>query len=536
MPQLSLENIKKRSDKAWQEKQKWNDILEDAYEYAMPNRDIIDKQASGQSNMDRVYDSTAIESTQSFASTLQNKLTPPFQDWFDLTAGPLIPNKQKEQVNRKLSEIAEKVQAVFNMGSFNQATHEFYLDLCTGTAAMLVQETNNPDNPVKFNAVNQSSVAFEEGANKEIDSIYRKMCVKGRAIKRQWSDAELPSDLKEHIDKNPGEEYDFLEATYKAKRSSDSVPNDTKWYYDVIWEGGNDGEEENRIVEREREDNPWVIARWSVMPGENQGRGPLLFALPDIRTLNKAVEMTLKNASLAMAGVYTVANDGVTNPDNINIAPGAMIPVSRNGGPNGPSIQQLEVSRGFDIGQLVIDDLRMQIKKTLFDNKLPPQDIGTPRSATEVSQRIKELQQQIGGSFGRLFKEFIVPLIQRVINILAKKGMIDLPVSIDNLGVRVKVTSPLAKGQNLNDIQKVTQWLDTVAQLAGPESIQVVAKMGRISKWLATQLGVPSGLVRSEAESQQMLQQIRKNAIQARKNSQQVRPEPEASEEAVGVE
>ena len=39
------------------------------------------------------------------------------------------------------------------------------------------------------------------------------------------------------------------------------------------------------------------------------------------------LSILLKNASLAISGIYTAADDGVLNPNNIKITPGAIIPV-----------------------------------------------------------------------------------------------------------------------------------------------------------------------------------------------------------------
>ena len=51
-----------------------------------------------------------------------------------------------------------------------------------------------------------------------------------------------------------------------------------------------------------------------VAPYEIYGRGPCLYALPDIKTLNKVIELNLKNASLSIGGVFTAVDDGVLNP------------------------------------------------------------------------------------------------------------------------------------------------------------------------------------------------------------------------------
>ena len=42
--------------------------------------------------------------------------------------------------------------------------------------------------------------------------------------------------------------------------------------------------------------------------------------------------MILRNASIAIAGVYTARDDGVLNPNNIRISPGSIISVASNGG------------------------------------------------------------------------------------------------------------------------------------------------------------------------------------------------------------
>ena len=73
--------------------------------------------------------------------------------------------------------------------------------------------------------------------------------------------------------------------------------------------------------------SPWIVARYMKVAGEVYGRGPLVTAIPDIKTLNKTLELLLlKNASLSIAGVYTAADDGVLNPQTISISAGCYYP------------------------------------------------------------------------------------------------------------------------------------------------------------------------------------------------------------------
>ncbi len=117
--------------------------------------------------------------------------------------------------------------------------------------------------------------------------------------------------------------------------------------------------------------SPWVISRYMKVAGEIYGRGPLITALPDIKTLNKTKELLLKNASLAVAGVYTAADDGVLNPNTVKIVPGAIIPVARNGGPQGPALLALPRSGDFNVSQLIINDMVQNIKRILLDECQP---------------------------------------------------------------------------------------------------------------------------------------------------------------------
>ena len=49
-------------------------------------------------------------------------------------------------------------------------------------------------------------------------------------------------------------------------------------------------------------------------------------ALPDIRTANKVVELVLKNASIAVTGIWQADDDGVLNPGTVRLVPGTIIP------------------------------------------------------------------------------------------------------------------------------------------------------------------------------------------------------------------
>jgi len=277
----------------------------------------------------------------------------------------------------------------------------------------------------------------------------------------------------------------------------------------------------SELVYRKMKISPWVVSRYMKVAGEIYGRGPLITALPDIKTLNKTLELLLKNASLAIAGVFTAADDGVLNPNTIKIVPGAIIPVARNGGPQGESLRPLPRAGDFNVSQIVINDLRQNIKRILLDESLPPDNMSA-RSATEVVERMKELSQNLGSAFGRLINETMIPLVSKILQVMDDRGLIDLPLRVNGLEVRVSAVAPLAMAQSMEEVNNILQYAQ-IAAGAGPEG-QMAIKTGEMLDFIAEKLGIPQRVRNTPEEREFMKQQGQALAAQAAEEN----PEPAA--------
>jgi len=492
---LKANEVLDRSKKAFARKEQWRTIYEDCYRYALPQRNLYDGYyegtVPGQNKMNMVFDSTAIHSTQRFANRIQSGLFPPYKKWCRLEPGNDIPVERKAEVQAALDTYSEKMFTLLRQSNFDLAMGEFLLDLCVGTAVMLIQPGDDI-NPIQFTPVPQYLIALEEGPNGTVDNVYRKYKVRAEALPRQYPDIKLNDQLQTLIQNKPQEMIELIEAVVLDPERKD-------YCYHIIHEKTRD-----ELVFRRMDTTPWIVARYMKIPGEVFGRGPLVSALPDVKTLNKTLELLLKNASIACAGVYTAADDGVINPSNIRITPGSIIPVARNGGPQGASLAPLPRSGDFNVSQIVINDLRMNIKKTLLDDTLPPDNMSA-RSATEIVERMKELAQNLGAAFGRLITETMVPIIQRVLFIMDEKGLIQLPLKVNGLEVKVTPVSPLAKAQNLEEINEVMQFFQ-IANSLGPGGVAEL-KPDAIASFIGDKLGVPTTLRNSPEEKQAIVQQ-----------------------------
>lgn len=519
----TVEEIIKRHKAAQAKKELFRDLYEDAYEFCLPQRNLYggeyEGNSPGQKKMARVFDSTAINSIQRFANRMQSGVFPPQRKWCRLEPGPDIPEDRAYEAQMVLDQYTEKMFAALRQSNFDMVIGEFLLDLSIGTAVMMVQPGDDA-NPLSFTPVPQFLVSYEEGENGQVDNVYRRMRIKGEAIKRQWKGAVFDNDLQRMIDDKPTDDVDLLEATVLTKRGD--------YHYCVIHE-----KSKQKIFEKTLKRSPWVISRYMKVAGEIYGRGPALTALPDIKTLNKTLELLLKNAALAISGVYTAADDGVLNPQTVKIIPGAIIPVARNGGPQGESLKALPRAGDFNVSQIVINDLRQNIKRTLLDESLPPDNMSA-RSATEVVERMKELSQNLGSAFGRLINETMIPLVSKILEVMDEKGLIVMPLKVNGMQIRVAPVAPLAMAQNMEEIGNIMQFKQ-IAEAFGPEG-QMAINASETLEYIGNKLGVPATLRTSPVERQQaMAQQAQMAAAMMEQQGQLPAGATQAVEQEVGM-
>ena len=515
MMRLKPEDVLKRHEKALIKKEDFRNLYEECYEFALPQRNLYDGhydgKVGGTKKMNRVFDSTAINSTQRFANRMQSGIFPPQRKWCRLEPGTDIPVERRMEAQAALDVYSDKMFSSLKQSNFDIAIGEFLLDLCVGTAVMMVQPGDDV-NPLNFIPVPQYLVSFEEGANGQVDNVYRRMRLKGEAIQRQWPDAKIPSELQKKIDDKPTDDIELIEATvYDMKRGD--------YCYHVIHK-----QSKTELVYRRMEVSPWIVSRYAKVAGEIYGRGPLITALPDVKTLNKTLELVLKNASLSIAGVYTAADDGVLNPNTVKIMPGAIIPVARNGGPQGESLRPLPRSGDFNVSQIVMNDLRMNIKRILLDESLPPDNMSA-RSATEVVERMKELSQNLGSAFGRLINETMIPLVSKILQVMDERGIITLPLKVNGLEIKIAPVAPLAMAQNMDDVQNILQYAQ-IAQQAGPEGAMTI-KIDEMMDYIAEKLGVPQRLRPTPTERAVMKEQAAQMAQMAQQQEMAMMQQPQ---------
>jgi len=123
-----------------------------------------------------------------------------------------------------------------------------------------------------------------------------------------------------------------------------------------------------------------------------------------------------------------------------------------------------------------------------------------------------ELEQQLGGLFGLLTIEFLVPYLNRKLSVFQKTGEIPkIPKGMVKPTIVAGINS-LGRGQ---DVQALGNFMQTLAQTMGPEAIQQYINPEELIKRLAAAQGIDVlNLVKSMQEIQQEKQQGQEQAMQ----------------------
>ena len=483
MTGLSPEAIRKGFERARERRQPWEPLWRECYAYALPQRGFGLGAEFGVARRpnENLFDGTAPDAVEQMAASLLAELTPPWSQWFSFRPGHDVAADERPAVGLWLEEMAARMRGHFERSNFAVEIHQCFLDLATvGTATLVFQEAPvGEPSAFRFAAVPAAEMFIDGDQNGQIRHHYRASSLTPASIRGRYPDAVLPPWLVEEAERNPDRRHEVIEAVLPEARGHA--------YAVLLAHPARDGARDCLLAEGLFEHAPFLTFRWIKGAGEIYGRSPVMTALPDIKTANKVVELVLKNASIAVTGIWLADDDGVLNPPNIRLVPGSIIPKAVGSA----GLTPLQAPGRFDVSQLVLDDLRARIRHTLLTDRLGPV-VSRTMTATEVLERSTEMTRLLGAVFGRLQAELLNPLIERAAAILRRRG--ELPgFVLDGRTVELQSRAPLARIQAREDVRNVLLWLDSIVRL-GPAATQHV-DIAATARWLGAMLGVPDELV-----------------------------------------
>ena len=273
--------------------------------------------------------------------------------------------------------------------------------------------------------------------------------------------------------------------------------------------------------------NPWLVLRFNHVDGEVYGRGRVEEFLGDLKSLEALSQAIVEGSAAAAKVVFTVAPSSTTKPQTLAKAGnGAII----QGRPDDIGVVQVGKTADFSTAYQMIGSLTQRLNEAFLILNVRDSERTT---AEEVRMTQLELEQQLGGLFSLLTVEFLIPYLNRKLNVAQKTGEIPrLPKGDIVRPTIVAGINALGRGQ---DRESLGQFLTIIAQTMGPEAIGQFINPDEVIKRLAAASGIDVlNLVKSmdELQAQQQQQMSQQQELMAMQQAPQMAAIQQKAEQA----
>ena len=498
----TFDYIRKRLDKLEADRGTWESHWQEILDYVMPRKaEITFLRSRGEKRTEVLFDSTAITANNLLAASLQGTLTSPSLPWFSLKLRDDDANKIRD-IQIWLEDTARRMYAVFNESNFNTEVHEMYLDLCSvGTSAIFVEEANEGflQGGLHFNTLHIAEYFIQENSTGRVDTLYRKYKMTARQAIQEFGEDNVGTKIKEAVKAKPDTQFNFIHAvepTADYERATGKAKTKLPFHSCHVCV-------EDKMVARTGGYNefPYLVPRWSKATGEIFGRSPSYNALPDIKTLNKAVEIGLKAWAKAIDPPLLVTDDGVIG--RVRMTPAGITVVRSD-----TAIKPLQIGSNWQITDLKENQLRTAIRQAYYSDQLQLQE-GPQMTATEVQVRYELMQRLLGPTLGRFQTEFLNPLIERVFGIMMRSdALMPRPEAMSGMNMDIEYVGPLARSQRMEEAIAVERLYQLAMQVVQVDpTVMDVINHEQAIRMRATLLGVPKTVLRGEDEVAEIREQ-----------------------------
>ena len=510
----------------------WETHWQEVADLVIPRKsDIIDHKVRGDKRHLEVFDATAIHSLELLASSLHGMLTSSANRWFSLRYKETALN-ENDEAKEWLEDVTDKMYIAFQRSNFQQEIFETYHDLCAfGTAGMFIEEDET--DIIRFSARHIKEIYISENAKGLVDCIYRRFKLTAKAAVDKFGIENVSRQLQNTVKNSPFDEIEFCHVVkprdiYNPKKEDKMNMPFISVYMEM---------ESSKIISiggfREF---PYVVPRFLKASNEIYGRSPGMNSLPDVKVLNKMVEVGLKAAQKQVDPPLLVPDDAMMLP--IRTAPGSLN-YFRAGSRD--RIEPLNIGANNPLGLNMEEQRRKAISQTFHVDQLLVTE-NRNMTATEVAQRAEEKMRILGPTLGRLQVELLNPTVIRVFNIMLRNNLFQqAPEILADQEIDVEYVSPMALAQKGQELNSIIRGLEIFGQVGAVAPVTDYIDPQGLVKEIIKILGIPAKVIRSDAEVQEITeqkqaaqeqQQQMMNAMQESQVAKNVAPAVQAINEA----
>lgn len=519
-----LEIAKKRHEELYVDQNKWLASWRDIRDYFVPMRGLFDGEHPNDGKMynhKRIMNDTPVRAARDLSAGLTAGMTSPSHPWFELG----LENKEikkTKKVKTWLKDTQDLLYSIFKKSNAYSVLDWLYLEFGTfGTGATMLLD--DPEKVIRFRNFTIGEYALGVNAKGEVDKFARKYQMTVKQMVDTFGIENVSTNVQSEYKNHKYETYHNIKYLI--------APNDNNWpdiskgnkhypYLALYWEDG--AQAEKFLAESGFIEFPLLVPRWNVKNTAcSYGFGPGWQALGDAKSLQKLERDKL----LAVAKIIDPPVMVDSSVQGIfNRTPGGTTVFDSSRGPSGGARPAYQIDLRINEVEQTIFNMERRIQKEFYTDLflLVSQTQNRQRTATEVDQLADE-KRILGPVLERMDHEILTPLINRTLNIAARRGLLpEPPREIQGQELNIEYISVLAKAQKAIRSGTVDQLIGFVANSSQifPEAVDNIDIDKTINVY-GEMIGSPPEIVRDEAEIIQ-LRDARNQAAQQQAQSEQI--------------
>lgn len=376
----------------------------------------------GEKKTEFQLDSTPSISLERFTAIVISLLTPDNAKWHRLVPSnrQLLKSRNVrlylEEVNNILWEQRRKTTANFS-GQNYQTQRQLG---AYGTGTLFIDGLSGAPG-LRYSSIHVGQIFYRQNHQGLIDQADRMFPMTARQMLQKFGEANLPDAVKTALEGNKKDQSFKVLHCVKPRADVDPSRYDFRRMpfesYYVNFDGG-----DKRVMQESGYNTfPYAIGRYVQASGEVYGRSPAMQALPAIRTLQEMKKTILKQGHRVVDPVLLMHDDGIL--DGFNTRPGAM----NSGGVNAEGRELVKVlpTGRLDIGLEMMQAEQGTVNDAFLTSLFQILEENRPEmTATEVLERTREKGILLAPTVGRQQSEFLGPLIDREVDVLAQQGLL----------------------------------------------------------------------------------------------------------------
>lgn len=453
----TIQELSSRFEHMRGRRQQHDTVWQEISDLCMPWRgDITTKRSPGWKRVNSIFDSTPILMAEQFASFLKGSVVPSGSDWLRLS---IDGTDDDLEVRSLLDRVSYKTLRELHRSNFYPQAGAYLRDMSVlGNGTMAVM--NRPSlrtgwSGLMFEAVPVARMWWHVGMSQTPEIVVREVEMTALDAHRFFNGRPGLHALRML---SAGRRMDVMNYYHFVYLNEDGVPGGLTPPEKKPWVSQwLTMEPEQEIVRTSGfENNPYIVGRWTVVDGEEYGRGRGHLARIDAKGLNELRRQILVAVGKDLLPPLVVENEAVvefdTGPDGIMVS---KPPVKINP-------YHLRSGSDYSAADAIARQDRQQIMDAFFGDALNEPET-QERSAEASRIRQSRAIQKMAAPAEVVEKEFLAPLVGTVVEAMYRGGQ--LP-ELDELGglvgeaeADIQFVSPFFTAQKSATLQRMRAFL-----------------------------------------------------------------------------